>query len=89
MTRLAIKSTWAVMLLAAALMGSAHAKPAPGDADGKPASSKARKKSGQSAKAGKIKFLQGSVETTKERSTRLARECKGRVNAGACAGYTQ
>ena len=34
------------------------------------------------------KFLPGSQETAKERSTRLKRECKGRVNAGACEGYT-
>ena len=36
-----------------------------------------------------IKFLPGSQETTKERSTRLLRECKGAVNAGACEGYTR
>lgn len=35
------------------------------------------------------KFIPGSQETAKERSTRLKRECKGRVNAGACEGYTQ
>ena len=35
------------------------------------------------------KFMPGSQETAKERSTRLKRECKGRVNAGACEGYTQ
>lgn len=37
----------------------------------------------------KTKFLPGSQETTKERSARLQRECKGAVNAGACAGYTR
>lgn len=35
------------------------------------------------------KFIPGSQESAKERSTRLKRECKGRVNAGACEGYTQ
>ena len=35
------------------------------------------------------KFLPGSQETAKERTLRLKRECKGSVNAGACAGYTQ
>ncbi len=30
----------------------------------------------------------GSGETTRDRERRLLRECKGRVNAGACAGYT-
>ncbi len=37
----------------------------------------------------KAKFSPGSQETTKERSARLQRECKGAVNAGACAGYTR
>lgn len=31
----------------------------------------------------------GSAETTRERSSRLKRECKGGVNAGACAGFTR
>lgn len=39
-------------------------------------------------KQGSTKFLPGSQETKKERDTRLKRECKGQVNAGACAGYT-
>lgn len=34
------------------------------------------------------KFIKGSEEGTAERDRRLLRECKGRVNAGACAGYT-
>ncbi|MDI1275234.1 hypothetical protein [Polaromonas sp.] len=52
------------------------------------ASKKAQKK--VSAPPGKsAKFMPGSQETAKERSTRLKRECKGRVNAGACEGYTQ
>ena len=36
----------------------------------------------------KVQFLRGSEESVSERSNRLKRECKGRVNAGACAGYT-
>ena len=39
-------------------------------------------------KQGSTKFRPGSQETRKERSDRLRRECKGRVNAGACTGYT-
>ncbi len=85
MKRLAIKPALAVMLLAAALMGGAHAKAQRVDAGDGQTSSKNAKKSG----GGKIQFLRGSEETTKERSSRLKRECKGRVNAGACAGYTQ
>ena len=30
-----------------------------------------------------------SEETTAERDRRLYRECQGRPNSGACAGYTQ
>jgi hypothetical protein len=43
----------------------------------------------QKSKGGPVKFERGSEETTRERSMRLARECKGHVNAGACAGYTE
>lgn len=42
------------------------------------------------AQAGaKAKFISGSQETKTERNTRLKRECKGGVDAGACAGYTK
>ena len=40
-------------------------------------------------KGSKAKFMAGTQETKKERSTRLMRECKGAVDAGACAGYTK
>ncbi len=49
----------------------------------------ATEKAKKPAKQGSTKFIPGSQETKKERSTRLKRECKGRVNAGACEGYTQ
>jgi hypothetical protein len=39
-------------------------------------------------KPGKVSFENGSGESTAERDRRLLRECKGRPNAGACAGYT-
>lgn len=86
-----VKPAWAVILLAAALMGNAHARTQSTDAGNVPASDKATKKAVKTAKAahaGQVRFLPGSAETTKERSTRLKRECKGRVNAGACEGYT-
>lgn len=41
------------------------------------------------AKVKKVQFLRGSEESASERSARLKRECKGGVNAGACAGYTR
>ena len=40
-------------------------------------------------KSAKPTFDRGSAETTAERTARLKRECKGDVNAGACAGYTR
>ena len=84
MKRLAIRPALTVMLLAAALMSGAHAKTQPADvSDGQTSSKKAKKSGG-----GQVKFLRGSEESPKERSNRLKRECKGRVNAGACAGYT-
>lgn len=50
----------------------------------------AKKKTAKNKPAGNTaKFVPGSQETTKERSSRLQRECKGGVNAGACAGYTR
>jgi hypothetical protein len=49
----------------------------------------AAKKKAKKAGAAKAKFSSGSEETKKERSARLSRECKGQVNAGACAGYTR
>ncbi len=42
--------------------------------------------------SGKIKIQNtrsSSEETTAERDRRLYRECQGRPNSGACAGFTQ
>lgn len=38
---------------------------------------------------GKVKFIRGNEESVAQRSARLTRECKGRVNAGMCEGYTR
>lgn len=76
----------AAFLVAAALISNAGAKMASAsEGDSPAASKKAGAKTGQ---VSRVKFLSGSEESAKERSTRLKRECKGRVNAGACAGYT-
>ena len=40
-------------------------------------------------KTAKATVLPNSAESVAERSARLKRECKGGVNAGACAGYTR
>ena len=51
---------------------------------------KAKKPKAQTGEKGsKAKFTPGSQESKKERSTRLTRECKGAVDAGACTGYTR
>jgi len=57
---------------------------------GSPALATSQKEKAKKPAPGKsVKFIPGSQETAKERATRLKRECKGRVNAGACEGYTQ
>ena len=86
MNHFAIKPLGVIMLMAAFTLGSAHAREASSEkSNSKPPAAKVKKKSAQ---GGQIKFLPGSAETTGERNARLKRECKGRVNAGACAGYT-
>ncbi len=56
-----------------------------------PAKTTAKKKAkkAKTTTGAKAKFIAGSQETKKERSTRLKRECKGAVDAGACTGYTK
>ena len=70
------------LVLWAALMAGSVGAHAAGTAD--PAG-KLKKKPARTAK---ITVIPGSAETAAERSARLRRECRGRVNAGACAGYT-
>jgi hypothetical protein len=64
--------------------------------DTTPPKKKKKKKSSTNAAAaggakpvGKTTFPRGSEETTAERDRRLYRECQGRPNAGACAGYAR
>ncbi len=50
----------------------------------------AKKKKASSSKSFKVKHESGSsAESTKDRERRLLRECRGQVNAGACAGLTR
>jgi hypothetical protein len=84
-------------LLAAAVLLGGHTlvQAQPAQDGGKPAKSKPKKakakaKSDGAADAGgKVKFIRGSEETPAQRGARLKRECKGGVDAGACAGYTR
>ena len=87
MKKIVVRPFWTAVFLAAFLIGSAHAGSTPAASGDKPAAS-AKKKTKTSA-SGQVRFLPGSAETTGERSSRLKRECKGQVNAGACAGYTR
>ncbi|MDW5443827.1 hypothetical protein [Polaromonas sp. SM01] len=80
-------------MLAATLLlaGGAEARAQALEVLNPPVQVKAGKKPAKTKLAGQgktAKFIPGSQETKKERSTRLKRECKGRVNAGACEGYT-
>ena len=84
-------------LLAAAVLlgGNAVAQVQSTQDGGKPAKSKTKKtkakssSTGTTGAGGKVKFMSGSEETPAQRHARLTRECKGAVNAGACAGYTR
>ena len=87
MKNIVLKPFWTAMLLAAMLIGNAHAAASSAVSGDKPAVS-AKKKTKKGA-SGQVRFLPGSAETTRERSSRLKRECQGQVNAGACAGYTR
>jgi hypothetical protein len=49
----------------------------------------AKKKKPKSSKSIKVKHDSGSAEGSKDRERRLLRECRGLVNAGACAGLTK
>lgn len=56
-----------------------------------PTSLAAKKSSTEKAQSNRIKIQNvrsSSEETRAERDRRLYRECQGRPNAGACAGYT-
>ena len=62
----------------------------------KAAKKSAKERAGTSGKersdkkpTGKVKFIRGNEESVAQRSARLTRECKGRVNAGMCEGYTR
>jgi hypothetical protein len=87
-----VKKSACAMVVSAAvalgLLGSVQAQSAEGVTQPAKAKTKAKKKAA-ATRGNKVKYVRGSEETTSERSTRLKRECKGRVNAGACEGYTR
>jgi hypothetical protein len=89
MQKYMIRSALTLVTAAALMLGGVHAQTAvPGEP---PVKTKVKKKKAgkpSASRGAKAKFLPGSQETANERSKRLLRECKGRVNAGACEGYT-
>jgi predicted exporter len=89
----AMMATLACAVALAASPVNAQALDKPVSAISEPAASGSSKKAAAKKKAGKKSarpvFVKSSAETTAERTARLKRECKGAVNAGACAGYTR
>jgi hypothetical protein len=76
----------AIMMVALVASAQAQTQPAPeGD---KPAKAKPKPKKAAKSSS-KATFISGSGETPAQRVARLKRECKGGVDAGACAGYTR
>ena len=90
MKKFSIRPAVAFVVLAAVLITTAQAQsPVPADP---PVPVKTKKKAAKTKAAdsvAKAKFMRGSEESTAERNARLKRECKGGVNAGACAGFTR
>ena len=75
--------------VALGMMGGAQAQSAEGVTSPTKTMTKAKKKTAKARQGNKVKFMRGSEESTAERNARLKRECRGRVNAGACEGYTR
>jgi hypothetical protein len=82
------KLLWVVALSGFLLASVAQAQ-APEVLNPPTQTTKKKAKKPKASAGAKAKFISGSQETKKERSTRLARECKGQVDAGACTGYTK
>ena len=81
----------ALMVADSALAQAVDASAATGSTATQPQKKGAAKKAIKKAvkKTAKPVVVPGSAETVSQRNARLKRECKGAVNAGACAGYTR
>ena len=75
-----------ILAAAVAFSGSAWAKPGAVDSSGCNQSAKLGYHC-HPEKAGSAQEARSKVQAVKEEDRRLKRECKGRPNAGACAGY--
>lgn len=78
-------STLALAITAAPRL--AQAEPGPSPTRAKSSKSGKRQNAGPRNQIREIRS--SSEETPAQRDRRLYRECQGRPNAGACAGYTQ
>lgn len=85
-TRHAHRRQCALLCLAAALCLALPAQAASNRSDTSAAQGAKRKKSGQRVRVPVQRS--SSEESPEQRDKRLYRECQGRHNAGACAGYT-
>jgi len=85
MRNFAFKTLAATLMAVVFCAGGVQAKEPVHDRNDTPYA-KVKKKS---ARGNRVKYLPSSAETVAERSARLKRECRGGVNAGACAGYTR
>ena len=83
MTAPAYRRGTSTLALAALLLAAAPAGPAWASPD-----HKAHKAKKVKVAKSPVPYDSSSGESRQERERRLLRECKGRVNAGACAGYT-
>ena len=90
-----LHSAWSVPYASSWLRAPMLTKPAHSpslQAAKKPAKARAPtsgKERSEKKPTGKVKFIRGNEESVAQRSARLTRECKGRVNAGMCEGYTR
>lgn len=80
------KPALAFMIVGALLTGTVQARTSQGEAK---AVKVKTKKTKTVLRDDPDPYLHGSRETVKQRDRRLSRECRGGVNAGACAGYTR
>ena len=83
---LVLSACFFIGLPTAAVQAAQNTNQAAGEKPAKKSSSKPKNSSEN--RPAKVTFLPNSQEPTSVRNARLKRECKGRVNAGACAGFT-
>ena len=81
----------AAMLLCLFVLGAGPGRAWSADSGAPAEKTSTKKKKARTTRtaSAKVRFLPGSQETPAERRARLKLECRDRVNAGACEGYTR